>query len=428
MKVICPKCQFENQADSSRVVCARCATIVEVRLEQGSGFDSNGKRQTSRLPFASNNSSNNSQPINSQSFGQNSSNSQSFGQNSSNSQSFGQNPANGQSFGQNKDVYATRIGDEFDDVLDVPVQAQTNYSTTVEAVPMFEDVFSGQTQDQQSVYDFASYEKTATTPIESFRTNTTRQRETQDYTEPAEQEFMGWPVLPENSADEEEVVGNGRGGLFLRVGIIVGVFGVLCFLAYYFLGDFIAKRKNQENNIAANPITTTAAPNTTAPNQSLAIVQPSVQANANTAGAPVVTPKPSNTEAPKGAKPDDNSKQVVSIQPIPAGRDGHSQTNTPQAAPQTPPAQTAPKSPNTGNWTLQVGSFKDQGEADARAGRLNSAGGSDARVVKADIAGKGTWYRVQVGRFPSREAAMNFGNQLRAKNLIADFIATGIGK
>jgi len=51
MKVTCPKCQFENQADSSRVVCARCATIIEVRMDQG--FDSNGKRQTARLPFTS---------------------------------------------------------------------------------------------------------------------------------------------------------------------------------------------------------------------------------------------------------------------------------------------------------------------------------------------------------------------------------------
>jgi cell division septation protein DedD len=393
MKVICPKCQFENQADSSRVVCARCATIVEVRLDQGTGFDSNGKRQTSRLPFASNSSSNNSQPV------------------------------NGQSFGQNNDVYATRIGDEFDDVLDVPVQAQTNYSTTVEAVPMFEDVFSGQSQDQQqSVYDFASYEKTATTPIESFRTNTTRQRETQDYTEPSEQEFMGWPVLPETSTDEEEVTGNARGGLFLRVGVIVGVFGVLCFLAYYFLGDFIAKRKTQENTIAAN-----TAQNTGVPNQAPPVVQPSVQANASAGGAPVVTPKPSNSTAQQKGKPEEPSKQVVPVPPIPAGRGGHSEPSTPPAAQKNIQTQNTPKSPNTGNWTIQVGSFKDQGEADARAGRLNSSGG-EARVVKADIVGKGTWYRVQVGRFPSREAAMSFGNQLRSKNLIADFIATGIGK
>src|SRR5262249_50105128 len=123
-------------------------------------------------------------------------------------------------------------------------------STTIESVPMFEDVFSGQNQDQQSVYDFAPYEKTSTTPIESFRTNSARQRETQDYTEPVEQEFMGWPVLPENSMDDEEGTGTGRGGLFLRVGIIVAVFGVLCVLAYYFLGDFIAKRKNQEATVA----------------------------------------------------------------------------------------------------------------------------------------------------------------------------------
>ena len=31
MKVDCPVCQFENQADSSQIICARCAVIIEVR-------------------------------------------------------------------------------------------------------------------------------------------------------------------------------------------------------------------------------------------------------------------------------------------------------------------------------------------------------------------------------------------------------------
>jgi hypothetical protein len=40
MRVICPKCQFENQADSSRVVCARCATIIDVKPDAGMNYDS----------------------------------------------------------------------------------------------------------------------------------------------------------------------------------------------------------------------------------------------------------------------------------------------------------------------------------------------------------------------------------------------------
>jgi len=395
MKVICPKCQFENQADSSRVVCARCATIIEVRMDQGTGFDSNGKRQTARLPFASNSPSNNSQP---------------------HSQPLGSQP-----FNQNKDVYATRIGDDFDDVLDVPVQSQSNYQPAEDAVPVFEDVFTTPSQDQTSVYDFASYEKTSTTPIDTFRTSASRQRETADYSEPAEQEFMGWPVLPEDSGDEEEIVGNRRGGLFVRVGLIVGVFGVLCFLAYYFLGDFIAKRKGQEPPaVAAN--TTTGNPETNTPAQSSSpIVAPSVQPSTANAGAPIVTPRPPDSAQPQNSKP---AGQVVTIQPVtnPVGRTGPSET--PRTA--APPVQnTVPSPPNKGNLTIQVGSFKDQGEADANAARLNSAvGGGEARVVKADIPGRGVWYRVQLGGFASRDAATSYGNQLRSKNVISGFIVT----
>src|SRR5262249_27815456 len=155
MKVTCPKCQFENQADSSRVVCARCATIIEVRMDQG--FDSNGKRQTARLPFTSGGLSG-GQSLGSQRFNQN-------------------------------DVYATRIGDDFDDVLDVPIQPQTGYQAVDDTppVPVFEDVFTaGQNQEPPSPYDFAAYDKPSA-PLDAFAAPGARQREPQDYIEPAEQ-------------------------------------------------------------------------------------------------------------------------------------------------------------------------------------------------------------------------------------------------
>jgi cell division septation protein DedD len=400
MKVICPKCQYENQADSSRVVCARCATIIEVRMDQGSGLDNNGKRQTARLPFASNTPSSGSQPLSSQ-------------------------PLN-----QNRDVYATRVGDDFEDVLDIPRPSPTSYPTAAESAPVFEDVFAPPSYDSTSAYDFSAYEKNLTTPIDSFQAGTPRQRETQDYVESPEPEFMGWPVLPENSVDEEETAGSGRGGLFMRIGLIVAVFAVLVALTYYFLWDIIAKRKGQENNLASTsaqvtnqgaPVPATsplAAPNSA--NNSGAATNNAGAADApkTSITPPIVAPKPAD-QAPANPK---SGKEVV-IQPEPGlvGRSGPSQL--PKPAPTAPPA--APV--NRGNLTVQIGSFNDQAQANERAARLKS-GGADARVVRADIPGKGTWYRVQVGGFASREEAMIYGNQLKAKNLTQDFIVTTVGK
>ncbi len=400
MKVICPKCQFENQADSSRVVCARCATIIEVRMDQGTGYDANGKRQTARLPFTTNTPQSGNQPLGSQ------------------------------SFGQNRDTYATRVGDDFDDVLDIPRPSQTSYPAE-EASPMFEDVFATPTYDSTSPYDFSAYEKTPTTPIENFQTGAARQRETQDYTEAPEPEFMGWPVLPENSMDEEENAGGSRGGLLARVGLIVAVFGVLCALAYYFLGDFIANRKKQETNLASgNAATQTgavtsssplAAPGTAVkpPDTGTAPTDNNAASQNSSISPPIITPKPQDSAPATGGKP---GKEVV-IPPIPAGRSGFSQTPKPaqSAAPNVPAA------PNKGNLTVQVGSFNDQAQADERAASLKSKG-VDARVVRADIAGKGTWYRVQVGGFASREEAMSYGSQIKSKGLAQDFIVTTIGK
>jgi cell division protein FtsN len=406
MKVICPKCQFENQADSSRVVCARCATIIEVRMDQGTGLDSNGRRQTARLPFATNNPSSGSQPLGSQ------------------------------PLGQNRDVYATRVGDDFDDVLDIPRPSQTGYPAATEPAPVFEDVFTPPSYDSTSAYDFSAYEKKPTTPIDSFRTDTERQRETRDYIENPEPEFMGWPVLPENSIDEEEVAGRSRGGSLMRIGLIVLVFGALCSLAYYFLGDFIVRRKGQENNLASSnaqtadqgaPIQSSspiAAPNAANNPASATSGAAADNTGAKTSTAPpVVTPKPQDaaTANPKSGK-------VVDIPPeTTAGRIGHSQTPKPPPVTSPPPPKNVSPAPNRGNLTIQVGSFNDQGQANERAARLKSAG-ADARVVRADLPGKGTWYRVQVGGFASREEATSYGNQLRSKGLAPDFIITTSGK
>jgi cell division septation protein DedD len=388
MKVTCPKCQFENQADSSRVVCARCATIIEVRMDQG--FDSNGKRQTARLPFTS-------------------------GGLSGGGQSLG-----GQRFSES-DVYATRIGDDFDDVLDVPIQPQSGYQAVDETppVPVFEDVFMpSQNQDQTSPYDFPPYDKASATPIDAYGNPSVRPRDPQDYIEPVDQEFVAWPVLPDSQEEEEATAGSGRGGLFLRIGLIVGLFGVVSFWAYYFLGDFIAKRRAAQGRTSSPAETIEAGDNNEKP-----------------------ATQPPETQPPPAAKDDQTppgNEQVVTEQPSlqpPKGRD--ERTLTPPAVdssvvrpkpptnnPEKPSGTRAPEV-DRGNLTVQVGAFKDQGEADARAASLNAATSGEFHVVRADIPGKGLYYRVQkVSGFASREAALSYGNRLRARNLIAEFIVT----
>jgi cell division protein FtsN len=73
---------------------------------------------------------------------------------------------------------------------------------------------------------------------------------------------------------------------------------------------------------------------------------------------------------------------------------------------------------------IQVASYKSAGEAQQTVSRLKSAG-VEARVVKADVPGKGTWFRVQTGRFTSEAEAAKYAGELRTKGVTRDFIVTG---
>lgn len=67
-----------------------------------------------------------------------------------------------------------------------------------------------------------------------------------------------------------------------------------------------------------------------------------------------------------------------------------------------------------GSFTVQVASSREKEDADGIAARLKKKG-YDAFVVPADIPGKGKWYRVRVGVFPTKEEAASYADGLKRK-------------
>ena len=90
------------------------------------------------------------------------------------------------------------------------------------------------------------------------------------------------------------------------------------------------------------------------------------------------------------------------------------------------PAKAAtPASDANGKFTVQVGSFSVESQANERISSLRAAG-FDARSTTVQIPGRGTWYRVQVGRFRERDAASKAAAQLREKGAAASSMVVAV--
>lgn len=68
--------------------------------------------------------------------------------------------------------------------------------------------------------------------------------------------------------------------------------------------------------------------------------------------------------------------------------------------------------------TIQVSAFKRGYEASREAARLK-AHGLDAKIERESVPGKGTWYRVYVGRFKNRSEARAVADSLKAQGIIS---------
>jgi cell division septation protein DedD len=82
------------------------------------------------------------------------------------------------------------------------------------------------------------------------------------------------------------------------------------------------------------------------------------------------------------------------------------------------PAEAAPD----GDFTLQISAFQSRAEADRFSARLRDRGYAPY-IVAAEVPRKGTWYRVRMGRFKTREAAARYLADFQRETNIQAFVA-----
>lgn len=117
------------------------------------------------------------------------------------------------------------------------------------------------------------------------------------------------------------------------------------------------------------------------------------------------TPRPEAREEPTPERP------IEVTPPPPAPAPVAVKTEEPKPVAETPPpAETKPK----GKFTIQVGSYQSSEEATASLANWKKKGYS-AFMAVGSIPDKGTWYRVRIGGFPTRDEAKKFLEKFKAK-------------
>ncbi len=124
------------------------------------------------------------------------------------------------------------------------------------------------------------------------------------------------------------------------------------------------------------------------------------------------------TEPPKG----EEENKVIEAGKERSDMEGRGETKPQFAKAEGPKIRAIPerKLP-IGKFTVNVGSFKERVRAEQLTNELKEKG-YKTFVAEATVPQKGTWYRVSVGHFPSREEALAFGRTVKEKEGIDFFV------
>ncbi|RKH43080.1 SPOR domain-containing protein, partial [Corallococcus llansteffanensis] len=75
-----------------------------------------------------------------------------------------------------------------------------------------------------------------------------------------------------------------------------------------------------------------------------------------------------------------------------------------------------------GAFTLQLSAFQSRPDADRFAARLRDRGYAPY-ILAAEVPGKGTWYRVRMGSFASKEAAGRYLTDFKRETQLDAYVA-----
>jgi len=377
MRIVCPKCELKGQVDiaptgaKTRVACVRCATTFDAVLVDGEiqAFLPQSVHAAATIESAESEVS------------------------------------------AGEEISAA--GAELVSAPETQHEDGFDASLQVEASPVAVDDFSTSSPDLMSV---ATVETAQDAPQEISHELTPQDVETR-VNETAGDEHAPVAVAQSFKSNGAGKVSRppsdayGMGVRLMRVSPVWLLLAGLSFISFIVFCNWLIKPAAQQGD-ATNLI---AAANNHATNQSAN----RVNVQTSTAQSPVNSQvaQPSNepgvafiaTEAkeamPPVAAPSVAAKPVVEEKPsLPVSSSNHA---------------------NEGKVTIQVGSYNAASEAEARVANLKSAG-FEARSVEVEIPKRGTWYRVQSGRFVSRDEAERYGKQLRDKGVVSSFITTDV--
>lgn len=337
-----------------------------------------------------------------------------------------------QSIMENQNAYAPSADTVFEDVLDIPRPLRSE-EPAGDQMLVLEDVIPAE--------EFSAPDESFDERPESDEEETLLRTEPGTYILPGEPGRLATEKSPLQTgpqvygAAETSSFDYDNGRAWLRLAPVLLLIGVTVFFTLYFLGNRMSGwgQKPQESAaLPAQPETTSAATATapekteqaTAPATSPQAPETPQASSAVAAQAKEESPAPATVPvtAPAAAPSVETAKaESKPAQSEPAASSAPAPAQVAAAKPAPAPVAQSSTGNSTGNFTIQVGSYNNSAQADERAGLLRSSG-VEARVVRAEIPRRGTWYRVQAGRFATRDEAARFASELKAKGAADSFL------
>ncbi|HKG15164.1 MAG TPA: SPOR domain-containing protein [Pyrinomonadaceae bacterium] len=158
--------------------------------------------------------------------------------------------------------------------------------------------------------------------------------------------------------------------------------------------------------------------------KSVVVQYPETPADAKPGGG-TAAPAPAKEERAEAAAETKAAAPAQPANPTPAPDAAKPAEQKPAEQKKEPVRHATPASDANGKFTVQVGSFSVESQANERISSLRAAG-FGARSTAVQIPGRGTWYRVQVGRFRERETAAKAAAQLREKGAAAGSMVVAV--